>query len=151
MKLRGATPTSTPIPPEGDRQRVSFVTRERGFGETSGHLPQSREAELNDAAVYYEEARPKLGEAFSPRFSTSNSILSALGARRGEKRPAGVVKRFPYNVLYRVRDEHIPILAIAHQNATTVLLAWAPVRVGGIDILRRIKAGDEHREHTGNR
>ncbi|WP_438003790.1 hypothetical protein [Sorangium sp. So ce321] len=27
-----------------------------------------------------------------------------------------LVRRFPYSVLYRVRDDHIRILAIAHQN-----------------------------------
>jgi hypothetical protein len=27
-----------------------------------------------------------------------------------------LVKRFPYSVLYRIRDDHVRILAIAHQK-----------------------------------
>lgn len=77
------------------------------------------EAELNEAAAYYAEARPGLGEAFIAEVQRAVDRIAAspLAGRAVERDVRWwVVKRFPYSVLYRVRDDHIRILAIAHQK-----------------------------------
>ena len=77
------------------------------------------EEELNEAAAYYAEARPGLGEAFIAEVQRAVELIAAspLAGRAVEKDVRWwVVKRFPYSVLYRVRDDHIRILAIAHQK-----------------------------------
>lgn len=77
------------------------------------------ENELNEAAAFYAETRPGLGEAFVAEVQRA---VDALGASpfAGAEVEKGVrwwlVARFPYSVLYRVRDDHIRILAIAHQK-----------------------------------
>jgi toxin ParE1/3/4 len=77
------------------------------------------EDELNEAAAYYAHARPGLGEAFVAEVQHAVDLLAAspLAGRAVEKEVHWwLVKRFPYSVLYRVRDDHIRILAIAHQK-----------------------------------
>ncbi len=75
------------------------------------------ERELNDAASYYNaQERPGLVEAF---FAEVERVLNLLAA----KPMAGTValgeirqwrlRRFPYNMVYRIRDDHIRVLAIA--------------------------------------
>lgn len=77
------------------------------------------EEELNEAAAYYAEARPGLGEAFL------NEARRAVEALSGSPLAGTVVdrdvrwwllSRFPYSILYRVRPDHIRVLAIAHQK-----------------------------------
>lgn len=77
------------------------------------------EEELNEAAVYYAEARPGLGEAFL------NEARRAVEALAGSPLAGTVVdrdvrwwllSRFPYSILYRARPDHIRVLAVAHQK-----------------------------------
>jgi toxin ParE1/3/4 len=77
------------------------------------------DGELNEAAAYYAHARPGLGDAFVAEVQHAVDLLAAspLAGRAVEKDVRWwLVKRFPYSVLYRVRDDHIRILAIAHQK-----------------------------------
>jgi plasmid stabilization system protein ParE len=77
------------------------------------------EGELNEAAAYYAQARPGLGDAFIAEVQRAIESLAdaPLAGREVEKDVRWwLVKRFPYSVLYRVRDDHIRILAIAHQK-----------------------------------
>jgi len=77
------------------------------------------EAELNEAAAYYAQARPGLGEAFiaEVQHAVEDLAASPLGGMALEKDVRWwLVKRFPYSVLYRVRDDHIRILALAHHK-----------------------------------
>ena len=75
------------------------------------------ERELNDAiAYYYSQDRPGLGEAFLAEVERVTRLLA-------EKPMAGTsvredilrwrLRRFPYAVIYRIRTDHIRILAIA--------------------------------------
>jgi plasmid stabilization system protein ParE len=77
------------------------------------------ENELNEASAYYDRARPGLGDAFIAEVQRAVEAL-ATSPFAGPTVEDGVrwwlVKRFPYSVLYRVRDDHIRILAIAHQK-----------------------------------
>jgi plasmid stabilization system protein ParE len=77
------------------------------------------QAELNEAAAYYEAARPGLGEAFLSEVQRAIGALAATplaGVEVDRRIRWWLVRRFPYSVLYRVRDDHIRVLAIAHQK-----------------------------------
>ena len=77
------------------------------------------EEELNEAAGYYARARPGLGEAFLAEVHRAvEALLVAPLAGAGMEGDVRrwIVKRFPYSVLYRIRDDHVRVLAIAHQK-----------------------------------
>jgi toxin ParE1/3/4 len=77
------------------------------------------EEELNEAAAHYAHARPGLGDAFVAEVQRAVDLVAALpfaGRAVDDEVRWWVVKRFPYSVLYRVREDHIRILAIAHQK-----------------------------------
>ena len=77
------------------------------------------EEELNEAASYYASARPGLGEAFVAEVHRAVEALLATplgGAVLEGNVRRWLVKRFPYSVLYRILDDHVRILAIAHQK-----------------------------------
>lgn len=77
------------------------------------------EDELNEAAAYYAQARPGLGDAFVAEVQNAVDALAAsplVGTQIENGVRWWLVRRFPYSVLYRVRDDHIRILAIAHQK-----------------------------------
>lgn len=77
------------------------------------------EAELNEAATYYAEARPGLGEAFIAEVQRAVDRIAAtpLAGQAVEKDVRWwLVTRFPYSVLYRACDDHIRVLAIAHHK-----------------------------------
>jgi plasmid stabilization system protein ParE len=77
------------------------------------------ERELNEAAAYYANTRPGLGEAFLVEVQRA---VDALAAKPAAARPGAGdirwwrVRRFPYSVYYRIRESHIRILAIANQK-----------------------------------
>ena len=77
------------------------------------------EDELNEAAAYYAQSRPGLGDAFVTEVQHAVDRLAELpSAGRPVDRDVRwwLVKRFPYSILYRVCENHIRILAIAHQK-----------------------------------
>jgi toxin ParE1/3/4 len=77
------------------------------------------ERELEEAAAYYGEALPSIGESFVSEVQRAVDALSAmpLAGRvvEGDVR-WWLVRRFPYSVLYRIHGERIRILSIAHQK-----------------------------------
>jgi plasmid stabilization system protein ParE len=77
------------------------------------------EGELNEAAAYYALARPGLGEAFLAEVQHAVDALAAAplaGSAVDLDVRWWIVRRFPYSVLYRIRPDHIRILAIAHHK-----------------------------------
>jgi mRNA-degrading endonuclease RelE of RelBE toxin-antitoxin system len=75
--------------------------------------------EAEEALEYYEQRQPGLGAAFR------SAIEMALA--RIEARPLGMplidgrsrkcrLRRFPYNLIYRVLDDRILIIAVAHDR-----------------------------------
>lgn len=77
------------------------------------------EEELNEAAAYYAEARPGLGEAFLNEAHRAVEALSSsplAGTVVDRDVRWWLLSRFPYSILYRVRPDHIRVLAIAHQK-----------------------------------
>lgn len=74
-------------------------------------------AEFDEAYNWYEERRTGLGEKFSQRVQ---EVLDRIAATpeihqciyKDVRR--GVVRGFPYSVMYRIKANHIRILAVFH-------------------------------------
>ena len=84
------------------------------------------EAELREAANYYESEAPGLGRHF---LSAVESALAEVldfplagSPLRGEVRRKGI-GRFPYQLLYRVAGKEVRILAVMHKRRRP--LYWA--------------------------
>jgi plasmid stabilization system protein ParE len=75
--------------------------------------------ELRDATVFYELELPGLGRQFKEE--VKKAILrvvaypEAWSIERNEVRKC-ILHRFPYKILYSVEEDHILIIAIAHQH-----------------------------------
>lgn len=76
------------------------------------------EQDLNEAADYYAGVRRNLGAAFLQAVEvTVQRIAEAptAGSPHDDLR-WWPVRRFPYAIVYRVRDDSIRVLAVAHQR-----------------------------------
>lgn len=75
--------------------------------------------EFEEAVNYYNEQRTNLGYEFANEVAaTIDRILRFPEAwRRISKRARRCrTKRFPYNVIYQIRDDRVLIVAIAHNR-----------------------------------
>lgn len=82
------------------------------------YLPLARE-ELNEAASFYEARVPGLGAAFLDDVDRSIEMMCGnpqIGATAGRTFRKLFVRRFPYSIIYALRDEELVIVAIAHQR-----------------------------------
>ena len=73
-------------------------------------------AEFADAVRWYEQKRKGLGAEFFDAVTQAIELIhtrSEIGAAAGRTR-SWLLSRFPYRVIYRVRDEDIYVVAIAH-------------------------------------
>ena len=81
-------------------------------------------SELDAAAAWYDDQRPGLGATF---IDAVESVIAKLADWPGSATPvAGVppdldvrrapVARFPYHVAYLVVDDHLRVLAVAHDH-----------------------------------
>lgn len=78
------------------------------------------EQELIEGALFYaREANAELGHAFISEFERSIALLReqpGLGAPwRGTTRRLPL-RRFPYNVVYQLREAELRVIAVAHQR-----------------------------------
>ena len=75
------------------------------------------EAELLSAIEYYEECQPGLGIRFSEEiYATISRICihpSAWEAIDSKTRRC-LTNKFPYGILYRIKEDHIRIMSIMH-------------------------------------
>ena len=74
-------------------------------------------AELIEAAAYYEECRPGLGEAFLVAVEDAIDRLSRAPLRWrkiGGRFRRCLVRQFPYGIIYAVEDPDIFVAAIMH-------------------------------------
>ncbi len=77
------------------------------------------ETELTDAAALYDAQRPGLGDRFIAEFERVAALLvdnPALGTRVGGNLRTICLNRFPFCLIYRLKDSEIRIIAIAHQK-----------------------------------
>src|SRR5688500_6837109 len=82
------------------------------------YLPLARE-ELNEAASFYEARVAGLGVAFLDDVDRSIEMMCEnprIGAAAGRTFRKIHVRRFPYSIIYALRDEEVVIVAIAHQR-----------------------------------
>jgi plasmid stabilization system protein ParE len=82
------------------------------------YLPLARE-ELNEAASFYGARVPGLGAAFLDDVDRSIEMMCGnprIGAAAGRTFRKLLVRRFPYSIIYALRDEELVIVAIAHQR-----------------------------------
>ena len=84
-------------------------------------LSDPASAELTDAIRWYEQLRPGLGgELFDAITATIDVIRThpEIGAPRATRRPSRqlLVTGFPYNIVYRLRDDDIYVVAVAHTS-----------------------------------
>ncbi len=83
-------------------------------------LPEAAE-ELLEASEWYEDRRPGLGAEFVGAVehamnAAANAPLAAAawpGSRRHRRR---VMERFPYILVYELRDDAIEFVAVAHTS-----------------------------------
>lgn len=74
--------------------------------------------ELIESAMYYEAARPGLGEMFRDSVqAVLDRVMehSEIGAPSGSVRKVAV-RGFPYDIVYRMVPSGIEILALAHHR-----------------------------------
>jgi len=82
-------------------------------------IHEAAEAELNEAAEFYDLKSPGLGSVFIDEVEKGIEIISefpeASPLVRGRVRKKGLI-RFPYSLVYSLRPNEIRILAVAHQK-----------------------------------
>lgn len=81
-------------------------------------------SELDDAAAWYDDQRPGLGDTFIDAVEVTLALIAdwpGAGAPVAEL-PADLdvrrapVVRFPYHVAYVATDDHVRVLAVAHDR-----------------------------------
>jgi len=82
-------------------------------------IHEAAEAELNEAAEFYDLKSPGLGSIFIDEVEKGIEIISkypeAPPLVRGRLRKKELI-RFPYSLVYSLRPNEIRILALAHQK-----------------------------------
>jgi len=77
------------------------------------------ELELYDATNFYELEFKGLGRRFKKEVQNAAKIIAeypeALSVERGEVRKC-LLHKFPYKLLYSIEEDHIFIIAVAHQH-----------------------------------
>ena len=82
-------------------------------------IHEAAEAEINEAADFYDIESPGLGSVFIDEIQRAIGSISefpeAAPLVRGRVRKR-LVAKFPYALVYSVRPDEIRILAVAHQK-----------------------------------
>jgi plasmid stabilization system protein ParE len=82
-------------------------------------IHETAEAEINDAADFYDRVSPGLGAVFINEIRRAvqhiDMFPEAAPILRGRIRKRTLL-RFPYSLIYSVRPAEIRILAVAHQK-----------------------------------
>jgi plasmid stabilization system protein ParE len=75
--------------------------------------------EMNDAVQYYEFEYSGLGQRFKEEIRKAALRIAeyphAFSIERGDVRKC-LLHRFPYKLLYSIENDHILIIAVAHQH-----------------------------------
>ena len=81
-------------------------------------ISPSATAEFAEAVRWYELKRPGLGGEFFDAVIAGGELIRtrpAVGAAHGQTR-SWLIPRFPYQLVYRVREHDIYIVAVAHTS-----------------------------------
>ena len=83
-------------------------------------LTADAEYELIESARYYaREANAELGQAFLSEFERSVELLlehPKFGAVWRDATRRLPLRRFPYSIVYELREDEVRVIAIAHQR-----------------------------------
>lgn len=78
------------------------------------------ETELVEAAIYYANVRPGLGESFISEMERATELIAGrpeIGVLVADQNIRRIsVRRFPYSLIYRVLSDRIRVLAISHHK-----------------------------------
>ena len=75
--------------------------------------------EMDDAIKYYELELIGLGKRFFEELLETIELINKfpyLWPQNSEHTRRAVMRKFPYNVIYSIKDNKIYIIALAHQN-----------------------------------
>jgi toxin ParE1/3/4 len=76
--------------------------------------------ELTEGAIFYaRQADTEVGLAFIAEFERALTLLCThpeLGASWGKGRRRFPLRKFPYSIVYYVRDEELRVIALAHHR-----------------------------------
>ena len=76
--------------------------------------------ELSEGAIYYtREANAEVGLAFILEYERALALLCThphLGAAWRNNRRRFPLRKFPYSIIYYVRDEELRVIALAHHR-----------------------------------
>jgi len=76
--------------------------------------------ELSEGAIFYtREANAKVGLAFILEYERALALLCAhphIGAPWRNNRRRFPLRKFPYSIIYYVRDEQLRVIALAHHR-----------------------------------
>ena len=92
---------------------------------------RSATAEMIEAARFYEKRRQGLGFRFIQTVEDVYQLIAespAAGSPLGRKDRKRTVPGFPYNVVYRVEEERVVVLAIMHQRRKPGYWKWRRYR-----------------------
>lgn len=121
--------------------------------------------ELLDIVRYYNENLPGLGKEFMEELDIQIELCCTnpeIGVPLGEDYRRLVMKRFPFSIIYRIRDKNIRVIAVAHQhrkpgywlgrsNVTTSNKIKEPIVAYTTDLLKsetnQNKLTDEEKAH----
>ena len=76
-------------------------------------------AEFKQATIWYNNQRKGLGKEFFEEVNSSIDLISKnpdIWPKYLKYLHRLILKRFPYNIVYRVKPDAIEIIAIAHQK-----------------------------------
>ena len=82
-------------------------------------LHEEADAEVNEAAKYYEEREPGLGLLFLAAVEEAvEKVLANPEAFQlvGDEIRRKIIGRFPYSLLYVIEPDRIRVIAVAHQK-----------------------------------
>lgn len=75
------------------------------------------EQEFEDAIDFYERQKPGLGARYFGEIDAALRLISenpSAWERLDEETHRCLINRFPYAVIYRIKSDHIRILAVMH-------------------------------------
>jgi plasmid stabilization system protein ParE len=87
------------------------------------HFHPAARAELQDALRWYEERSPVAAMAFASEVESAihrfaDKPLHFPAAEHGTRRC--LLRRFPYSVFYKIRQDSVMVIAVAHQKRRPV-------------------------------
>ena len=82
------------------------------------YSPQAQQ-ELLKIIRYYDDGLPGLGVEFKLELDRQMNLCCEspeIGMRVGKQHRRLVMSRFPFNIIYQIREQEIRVIAVAHQH-----------------------------------